>query len=104
MHSHEADCAQFKQAMKAHSIGHAVHHLKQHGCVVVGVTVHRLQPGRRPVIRIDAPPASAWLRGAMRRRVQMGDGKVHTLMAVPFRGCQVDWEVVTERSLEAQRA
>ena len=99
MHSHEADCAQFKREMKALLLDIAVNHLKQHGCVVVEVML----AAHRPRIRIDAPPESAWLRGAMRRRVVLGD-KVHRLMGVPFRGCQVEWEVVENRSLEAQRA
>lgn len=60
------------------------------GCAVREVEVR----GRRPVIRIDPPPAQCWLRGALRRRITER-GVTRTVYATVCQGAQVEWETST---------
>lgn len=59
--------------------------------------------GSRPVIEIDPPPAGSFLRGALRRRVTIGN-VTRTVMATAFHDCQLEWEITETRTPEVMRA
>lgn len=73
--------------------------LDQHQVTVRAITC----AGSKPVIEIDPPPAGAFLRGAMRRRETV-NRTTRTVMAAPFHGCQVEWEISEHRAPEALHA
>lgn len=52
--------------------------------------------GDRPVIQIDTPAGEPWMRGAMRLRTRSGS-TLRTVMAAPFHGCRLEWEVTESR-------
>ena len=86
MHALNPVSARFNEQLKAAMA--ALHHLDDHGCLVRSIRLG----DQRPVITIDRPAQHAFLRGAMRRRERIGQVQ-RTLIAAPFHGCQVEWEV-----------
>ena len=47
---------------------------------------------RRPLIRIDPPPAGGWLKGALRKRITER-GITRTVYVTSCQGATVEWEV-----------
>jgi hypothetical protein len=70
----------------------AIAELTRRGVSARGVTV---MPSAT-VILIDQPPASSWIRGALRARV---DGRRQ--FAAPFQGFQLRWEVANANTPRA---
>lgn len=90
-------CTRFDSALKAAMA--AVYHLSDHGCVPL-----RIELGdRRPVIQIEPPRDSTWLRGALKSRITINN-TTRTVMAAPYHGCQLEWQVVDYRAPEALQA
>lgn len=77
----------------------AVFHLDDMGCTVREIEIR----GRRPLVRIDPPPASCWLRGSMRRRITQ-HGVTRTVMVTVCHGAQVEWETIALRDPQEARA
>ncbi|MGE4439579.1 hypothetical protein [Achromobacter sp.] len=77
----------------------AAYHLDDMGCTVREVLVF----GRRPLVRIDTPPATCWLRGALRRRITER-GVTRTVYVTVCHGAQVEWETSALRDPQEVRA
>lgn len=77
----------------------AAYHLDDMGCTVQGIEVR----GRRPLVRIDPPPATCWLRGALRRRITER-GVMRTVYVTVCHGAQVEWETSALRDPQEVRA
>lgn len=77
----------------------AAYHLDDMGCTVREIEIR----GRRPLVRIDPPPASCWLRGSMRRRITQ-HGVTRTVMVTVCHGAQVEWETIALRDPQEARA
>lgn len=90
-------CARFNNALMGAMA--AIHHLSDHGCVPLEITLS----DRKPVITIEPPTESEWLRGAMTRRITV-NRQTHTVMAAPFHGCQIEWAITEVRTVEARHA
>lgn len=90
-------CARFNNALMGAMA--AIHHLSDHGCVPLEITLS----DRKPVITIEPPKDSDWIRGALKSRITTNMRTRH-VMAAPFHGCQVEWEISEARNVEAQRA
>lgn len=81
-----ADIAHYSNALvSAHD---ALSALAAHGICPRSITL----TDRRPVITIDQPRNSAWLRGATKSRITV-NGRTRSVMAAPFHGCQLEWEI-----------
>lgn len=77
----------------------AAFHLDDMGCTVREVLVL----ARRPLVRIDPPPAQCWLRGALRRRITER-GVTRTVYVTVCHGTQVEWETSALRDPQGARA
>ena len=88
-------CARINHALKDAMA--AVHHLSDHNLKPISVRMD----GRRPVIQIEPPPYTSFLRGGLLMRHRVGNA-VRTTMAASFHSCQVEWEIETR--LQAQAA
>lgn len=77
----------------------AAYHLDDMGCSVREVLVY----GRRPLVRIDPPPAHCWLRGALRRRITER-GVTRTVFVTVCHGAQVEWETSAQGDQREARA
>lgn len=77
----------------------AAFHLDDMGCTVREVMVF----GRRPLVRIEPPPATCWLRGALRRRITE-HGVTRTVYVTVCLGAQVEWETSAQRDPQEARA
>jgi len=77
----------------------AAYHLDDMGCTVREVLVL----GRRPLVRIDPPPAACWLRGALRRRITE-NGVTRTVFVTVCHGAQVEWETCASRDRQGALA
>ncbi len=77
----------------------AAFHLDDMGCSVREVLVY----GRRPLVRIDPPPAHCWLHGALRRRITER-GVTRTVYVTVCHGAQVEWETSTLHAPREARA
>lgn len=64
---------------------HAVHALRKTGVTIL----EQRDNGRRTVVVIDHPPA--FVRGGLRRRERMPDGRTACTFAAPWRGLQLEW-------------
>lgn len=49
--------------------------------------------GGRPVVQIEPPPIHSFVKGSMRRRERRGNA-LHTVIAAPFHGVQIEWDAV----------
>lgn len=65
----------------------AVFHLDDMGCTVREIELR----GRRPLVRIERPPADCWLRGALYKR-ETRHGVTRITYVASYRGAQVEWE------------
>ena len=88
-------CARINHALKDAMA--AVHHLSDHNLKPISVRMD----GRKPVIHIEPPPFTSFLRGGLLMRQRVGN-VVRTTMAASFHSCQVEWEIETR--LQAQVA
>lgn len=95
MHALNAVCTRFNDQLKAAMA--AIHLLSDQGCVPREIRLS----DRRPVIVIDRP--GTFIQGAMRRRERVGV-VVRSVMAAPFYGCQVEWEVSEQRGVQVHQA
>ncbi|WP_368565530.1 hypothetical protein [Pseudoxanthomonas sp. UTMC 1351] len=77
----------------------ALDRLDEHGCEVRAIDIQQ----RRPVITIDPPPSDGFLSGSMKRRITIGR-VTRTVIAAPFHGCQVEWQVSEHRLCQMRRA
>lgn len=77
----------------------AVFHLDDVGCTVREIDIR----GRKPVVRIDPPPANCWLRGALRRRITER-GITRTVYVTTCHGATIEWETSQHRTPEVVRA
>lgn len=76
----------------------AVYHLDDAGCTVREIDIRN----RRPVIRIEPPPANCWLRGALRKRITER-GVTRTVYTTTCQGALVEWESSHHRTPEVAR-
>ncbi|WP_282258547.1 hypothetical protein [Stenotrophomonas sp. PS02301] len=67
----------------------AVAQLAGHGCVPRSISI----TGAKPLIVIDAPRDHAFLGGVQHVRRGGGEMVNRTVMAAPFHGCQIEWDV-----------
>ena len=66
-----------------------LHRLDEMGLTAKSIDVR----GGRPVVQIEPPPIHSFVRGAMRRRERRGNA-LHTVIAAPFHGVQIEWDAV----------
>lgn len=64
----------------------AVAHLNDQGAIVLSVQIG----GRKPLIKIDGP-RGRFMRGTMRSRTSLSDGKRRIIQCALVHGCQVEW-------------
>lgn len=74
----------------------AVGQLADHGCVPRSISIN----GGKPLIVIDPPRDHAFLVGVQHVRKGGGQMVKRTVMAAPFHGCQIEWEVCTPTSVQ----
>lgn len=86
-------CHRFNHALKDAMA--AVHHLSDHDLKPLSIRIE----GRRPVIVIEPPAYTSFLRGALLMRQRVGN-VVRTTLATSVHGCQVEWQI--EAPLQAQ--
>ena len=86
-------CHRFNHALKDAMA--AVHHLSDHGLKPLSIRID----GRRPVIVIEPPPYTSFLRGGLHARIRVNN-VVRTTLATSVHGCQVEWQI--EAPLQAQ--
>ncbi|EMT5435817.1 hypothetical protein WMR10_001366 [Stenotrophomonas maltophilia] len=67
----------------------AVSQLAGHGCVPRSISI----TGGKPLIVIDPPRDHAFLAGVQHVRKGAGQMVQRAVMAAPFFGCQIEWEV-----------
>ena len=77
----------------------AIYHLDDAGCTVREIDIRN----RRPVIRIEQPPANCWLRGALRKRITQ-HGITRTVYVTTCHGALVEWETSQHRTPEVAHA
>lgn len=80
----------------AQTVAEAVLHLDAANLTVREVRIQ----GRKPLIRIDPPPAPSFIKGAMRSRVTER-GVRRTVYVALFHGATIEWEVSEPRGLQA---
>lgn len=74
-----------------------LYHLADQGCTVTRVEVERA----RPVLWVDQPPPSPFIRGALRRREVIGGEQIMVRVASVM-DCHVQW--IERRRLHQQKA